>query len=276
MTVRKLNAHALAADISGGLDEAALMDKYALSASQLKAAVGKLLQTHLITESTVSRFNGCGNVTVEESHHLPSGVPRVAGEAHIEESGKKCPHCGMSRMKSETECSHCGIVFSKLEQPGSTMHPTHIAPGQIDPALQTGTYHDLVASTFYADVSEVQEQKRKKRLWIIWTAAVLAFIPFPLALFGYGKHITLIYTLGSLIFVFFYYLVVVYYAWQQSHGWGLLCFWFSPAAIAFVILNWNGIFSEKFLPKLWLAIMGPLTVVIFLEKYCHLNLFPQG
>jgi hypothetical protein len=275
MSTRKLNAHALAADVSAGLDEAALMAKYSLSGSQLKTVIERLLQAQLITESSLYRLSKSAKVHSEESSDS-SAISSVHGESEPEEFAEECPHCGEQRKKTETECHHCGIVFSKAEQLDSVMSPSQIAPGQIDPYLQTGTYHELVASTFYEDASESQERKRRNRLWILWTAVALAIIPFPLALFGYGRQVALFYTLAALLFVFLYYLVVVYYAWQQSHGWGLLCFWFSPAAIIFVILNWNGVFSEKFLPKLWLAIMGPLTVVIFLEKYCHLSLFPRG
>jgi hypothetical protein len=275
MVVRKLNAKALATDVRAGLDETTLMSKYGLSAPQLHVAIKKLLQARLVSESDMPLPWVRKNIETATADALPA-VPLLNDKDHAEQLALKCPNCGTIRARNEIECSHCGIVFSKIEQPSPPAHPTHIAPGQLDPELQTGTYHDLIASTFYADVSEIQEKKRKKRLRIIWVATALAIIPFPFALLGYGKQITLIYTLGALVFVFFYYLVVIYYAWQQSRLWGLLCFWFSPVAILFVILNWNGVFSDKLLPRLWLALMGPLTVVIFLEKYCHLDLFPHG
>ena len=275
MTVRKLNAKTLAADIRAGLDDTALMDKYGLSASQLQIAVGKLLQAHLITESNLSGKLNYGTIATERPHPVPA-VPQVHDKADAKEFAGKCPHCGMPRTGSETECSHCGIIFSKVEQIHPSMEPNRVAPGSIDPEMQTGTYHDLIAGIFYEEAAEVQEKKRKKKLWAIRAAVALCLIPIPFALLGYGRQIVLVYTLGCALFVLLYYVVVVYYASQQSRLYGLLCIGFSPVAILFVILNWNTLFAGKLLPKLWLALMIPLTVILYLAKYGHLRIFPCG
>jgi len=275
VTIRKLNAHSLAIDIRSGLDDTTLMDKYGLSASQLEIAVGKLVHANLIAESDVSHRGQHRPVETKGSSPVPAN-PQVHNRNYTEELSAKCPHCGMARSKGETECSHCGIVFSKVEHSGNVTHLTHIAPGQLDPDLQTGTYHNLIAEAFYEEAAEAHEKKRKKKLRILWTAVTIGVMPIPFALLGLGREIMLTYTLAAALFVFLYYIVVVYYAAQQSRLFGLLCIAFSPVAILFVIINWNGIFSGKFLPKLWLALMIPLTVAVYLAKYGHYKIFPCG
>jgi hypothetical protein len=275
MTIRKLNAKTLATDIRGGLDFAALMDKYGLSASQLQSVVGKLLQAHLITESNLSGDLNHRTLAMESPHPMPS-VPQAYDKADAKEFAGKCPHCGMARTRSETECSHCGIIFSKVEQIGPSMEPNRIAPSSLDPDMQTGTYHNLIAEVFCEEAAEAHEKKRKKKLWAIRAAVALGLIPIPFVLLGYSRQIMLVYTLGCALFVFLYYLVVVYYASQQSRLYGLLCIGFSPVAILFVILNWNTLFTGKLLPKLWLAFIIPLTIIVYLAKYGHLGIFPCG
>ncbi len=268
MTARKISANRLAADIRAGVDENALIARYQLSASQLQVAVRKLVQANLISESDLSPTLNNEISRAQGARPLPA-VPRLNGETDSQKSGARCPHCGMSRDGSEIECGHCGIVFSKLEQISAEKAPTHVALGQLDPELQTGTYHNLIASSFYEDDAELQEKKRKKKLWIIYTAVALGFLPIPFALLGYSRQIVLAYTLGCALFIFLYYLVVVYYAARESRLWGLLCFFLSPVAILFVILNWNTVFAGKLLPRLWLAFMVPLTVASLLIKYGH-------
>jgi hypothetical protein len=275
MTIRRLNANTLAADIRGGLDDTALMDKYGLSAAQLQIAVEKLLQAHLIAQSNLSGNLNHRTISTESPHPLPA-VPQVHDKADPKEYTGKCPHCGMPRTGSETECGHCGIIFSKVEQIHPSMEPNRIAPGSLDPEMQTGTYHDLIAGIFYEEAAEVQAKKRKKQMWAIRSAVALALIPIPFVLLGYSRQIVLVYTLGCALFIFLYYLVVVYYASQQSRLYGLLCIVFSPVAILFVILNWNSLFARKLLPKLWLALMIPLTIILYLAKYGHLRIFPCG
>ena len=201
MTIRKLNAKTLAADIRGGLDDTALMDKYGLSASQLQIAVGKLLRAHLITESNLSGNLNHRTIATERPQPIPA-VPQVHDKSDAKEFAGKCPHCGMARTGSETECSHCGIIFSKVEPTCPSAEPNRIAAGSIDPAMQTGTYHDLIAGIFYEEAAELQEKKRKKNLWAIRTAVALGLIPIPFALLGYGRQIMLVYTLGCALFVF--------------------------------------------------------------------------
>jgi len=275
MTIRKLNAKMLATDIRGGLDDAALMDKYGLSPSQLQIAVGKLLQAHLITESNVSGSLNQGTIATENPHPIPA-VPQVHDKADAKEFAGKCPHCGMARTRDETECSHCGIIFSKVEQIRPSMEPNRIAPGSLDPEMQTGTYHNLIAEIFCEEAAEVHEKKRKKKLWAIRTAVASCLIPIPFVLLGYSRQIMAVYAVGCALFIFLYYLVVVYYAAQQSRLYGFLCIGFSPVAILFIILNWNTLFAGKILPKLWLALIIPLTVIVYLAKYGHLRIFPCG
>ena len=275
MTVRKVKANSLAADIRAGVDGNALARKYELSASQLQVAVRKLLQAGLISEADLPRVATNETSQAKKGPPFPE-VPGPNDELNAQDFVAKCPHCGMSRKSSESECSHCGIVFSKLDQPGADKEPTRMAPGHLDPEVQTSTYHDLIASSFYEESAEAQEEKRKKKQRIIWTAVVLGFLPIPSALLGYGRQIALAYTLGCALFIFLYYLVVVYYAARESTLWGLLCFFLSPAAILFVILNWNTVFAGKLLPRLWLAFMGPLTLVTLLARYGHLKMLPGG
>ena len=78
------------------------------------------------------------------------------------------------------------------------------------------------------------------------------------------------------IFMFIYYLVVIYYAFQYSQLWGIVCFFFSPAAILFVILNWNNVFEGKLLPRLWLAVMGPFTTACLLAKFGYIHFSGGG
>ena len=275
MTLRKLNAKTLATDIRGGLDDSALMDKYGLSASHLQIAVGKLLQAHLITESNLSGNLNHGTIATQR-HLSVTAVPQGYENTDTREFAGKCPHCGMARTRGETECSHCGIIFSKVEQIGPSMGPNRIAPGSLDPEMQTGTYHDLIAEIFYEEAAEAHEKKRKKKLWAIRAAVALGLMTILFVLLGYSRQIMLVYTIGCALFVFLYYLVVVYYASQQSRLYGLLCIGFSPVAILFVILNWNTLFTGKLLPKLWLAFIIPLTVIVYLAKYGHLRIFPCG
>ena len=275
MTVRKLNANALASDIRGGLDDNAVMVKYELSTSQLQNAVGQLLQARLIAESDLSCNLNHKHIVIERHQPLPV-VAQVRDKSDAQESAGKCPHCGMARTRGDVECSHCGIIFSKAEQICHSLEPTRIAPGHLDPELQTGTYHDLIAGSFYEEIAEAHEKKRRKRVWIVCSAVALGLIPIPFALLGYSRQIMLTYTVGCALFVFLYYLVVVYYAAQQSRLWGLLCFGCSPVAILFVILNWNTVFAGKLLPRLWLALMVPLTAISLLAKFGHLRIFPCG
>jgi len=275
MTVRKLNANALASDIRGGLDDNAVMEKYELSTSQLQNAVGQLLQARLIAESDLSCNLNHKHIVIERHQPLPV-VAQVRDKSDAQESAGKCPHCGMARTRGDVECSHCGIIFSKAEQICHSLEPTRIAPGHLDPELQTGTYHDLIAGSFYEEIAEAHEKKRRKRVWIVCSAVALGLIPIPFALLGYSRQIMLTYTVGCALFVFLYYLVVVYYAAQQSRLWGLLCFGCSPVAILFVILNWNTVFAGKLLPRLWLALMVPLTAISLLAKFGHLRIFPCG
>jgi hypothetical protein len=275
MTGRKLNANALASDIRGGLDDNAVMEKYDLSTSQLQNAVGQLLQARLITESHLSS-NLNHKLSEAERHHPLPIVAQVRDKSDAQGSAGKCPHCGTARTRGDVECSHCGIFFSKAEQICHSPEPTSIAPGHLDPELQTGTYHDLILGSFYEEIAEAHEKKRKKRLWIVCSAVALGLIPIPFALLGYSRQIMLTYTVGCALFVFLYYLVVVYYAAQQSRFLGLLCIGFSPVAILFVILNWNTVFAGKLLPRLWLALMVPLTAISLLAKFGHLRIFPCG
>ena len=164
MTIRKLNANTLAADIRGGLDDTALMDKYGLSASQLQIAVGKLLQAHLIAESNLSGNLNHRTIATESPHPIPA-VPQAHDNSQNSQANVHIAGC--ARTGSETECSHCGIIFSKVEQIRPSMEPNRIAPGSLDPEMQTGTYHDLIAGIFYEEAAEVQEKKRKKKLWAI-------------------------------------------------------------------------------------------------------------
>jgi hypothetical protein len=54
---------------------------------------------------------------------------------------------------------------------------------------------------------------------------------------------------------------------STERGGGIFSLCFSPAAILFVILNWNTVFEGKLLPKLWLALMVPLTIMSIAAKY---------
>ncbi len=86
---------------------------------------------------------------------------------------------------------------------------------------------------------------------------------------GYSKQVVVAYTLAVALFIFFYYLVVLYYAFKQSTLWGIFALCFSPASILFVILHWNTIFEGKILPRIWLALFVPLTILSFTAKYAY-------
>jgi hypothetical protein len=270
-----LDAKLFAGDIRAGLDDNALMNKYELSPSQLRSSVEKLLNKGYITESDLS--GNCGLKIIDSNKpETKSSVPLTQNGSNAGTWSGKCPHCGMSRATDDGECRHCGLVFSKAEKGHAVGTPTFASSGQLDPEMQTGTYFNLIAGCFYAEASEVAQKKERYKRWTIYTAAALGLIPFPFVLSGYGRHVVQAYTIGVALFVFLYYLVVVYRASQQSRFLGLLCIGFSPMAILFVILNWDSLFADKLLPKLWLALMIPLTVIVYLTKYGHLRIFPCG
>jgi hypothetical protein len=168
-----------------------------------------------------------------------------------------------------TESDVAGRSGQRISSPVSSDQLTKFTTTMPDPETQPGTFQQKVAGYFYAEAAEVEQKKRNKKQLIIYTAIGLAVIPFLFAAIGYGKQIMLIYTVGTALFIFFYYLVVVYHCFQQSTVWGILSLCFSPAAILFVILNWNTVFEGKFLPRLWLALMVPLTLLSFATKYAH-------
>jgi hypothetical protein len=175
--------------------------------------------------------------------------------------GVKCPSCGAKRKGDEAECGQCGAVFAKFH--------SESLPSSTQSARDSGLSTDKIAGYFYAEDAERKEAARKKRLWIIYTAVATVALSFFFVLIGYGKQVVVAHTLAVALFMFFYYLVVLYYAFKRSTLWGIFALCFSPAAILFVILHWNTIFEGKILPRIWLALFVPLTILSFMAKYAY-------
>ncbi len=265
MTKKRLNARAIAEAVRNGLHDNEIMRTHELSPTQLGKVFEKLLAANLIDES---HLEGRPHWRKNESagdlpQPTPGDLPASDGQSI---APVKCPRCGTPYVGRESDCPNCGVVFTRLgdqheDRTESTRQPRAYS------RQDGGLSNETLGGYFYAEAEEVQKAKQRKRLWIVSTAIVLAVLPFVCALFGYGKQIFLVYTLGLALFIFIYYMVVVYYAFQQGLAWGLLCLCFSPAAIAFVLLNWQSMFREKILARVWLALFIPLTIMSILAKY---------
>jgi hypothetical protein len=249
MDSRKISGKQVAKDVQEGMHDNALMEKYELSPSQLRGLMKKLLDAGLIREEHLAGRTCRPELPKKE---VPSGAPFQGGE---------CPNCGTPRKGDEPECGQCGAVFAKFQ--------AESPPSRVQSARDSGLSTDQIAGYFYAEDAERKEAARKKRLWIIYTAVGTAALSFFFVLIGYGKQVVVAYTLAVALFIFFYYLVVLYYAFKQSALWGIFALCFSPAAILFVILHWNTIFEGKILPRVWLALFVPLTILSFMAKYAY-------
>ncbi len=255
---RKINARQLAEDARRGLHDNELMAKYELTPSQLRGAFNKMLDAGLVTGEDLH-----GRATWGETADRP-GAKQPLPEKDPIGPGRgtdvpQCPQCGRTLEPSLQECPHCGIVLSKVlqETPGQTSNAG---------APQPGSQQDKIAGYFYAEASEALESARQKRLWIIRTTVGVLVLSILFALVGYGRQVVLLHTLAVGGFIFVYYFVVLHQCFKQSTMWGILALCFSPAAILFVIIHWSTIYQGKILPKLWLALFVPLTLLSLFMK----------
>ncbi len=250
MAPKKINAKEFAKDVGDGMHDHSLMVKYELSLSQLGSILKKLSEAGLIHEKSLAARAGG-----------PDGSKK-----NEEDLTKTCPNCGSPTKADRDECDRCGVVFSKIERDeafSAQQSPSH-AHRLSDEIAQSQT--DKIAGYFYAEDGERKEVVRKKRLWTICTVLAVVVVSFLFALFGYSHQVVVSYTVGMALFIFLYYIVVLYYAFKQSILWGIFSLCFSPAAVLFVILNWNTIFAGKVLPRVWLALFVPLTILSFMAK----------
>jgi hypothetical protein len=265
VTKRSLNARVIAEEVRKGLHDNEIMRNHELSPAQLGKVYEKLLAANLIDESHLDGRPFWRTAQSSTDPPRPTeGHPPVSGVQSI--APGTCPRCGTPYMRRVDECPHCRVVFSRLEDQHEGSEGSGPQPRAYS-RQDGGLSNETLAGYFYAEAEEVQEAKQKERRWIISAAIALAVLPFVFALFGYGKQIVLVYSLGLALFVFLYYMVVVYYAFRQGLAWGLLCLCFSPGAIVFVFLHWQTIFREKMLARVWLALFLPLTIMTLLAKY---------
>ncbi len=251
MAPKKINANEFAKDVRDGVHDYALMAKYEISPSQFGSILKKLSDAGLIHEKSLAGRVGGQDVfkTKEEKAFT-----------------KTCPNCGSPIRADEAECDQCGAVFSKMLRGESFSAQQLPSPANrlSDQAAQS--HADRIAGYFYAEDGERKEVVRKKRLWTICTVLAVVVVSFLFALFGYSHQVVVLYTVGMALFIFLYYIVVLYYAFKQSILWGIFSLCFSPAAILFVIVHWNTIFEGKVLPRVWLALFVPLTILSLMAK----------
>lgn len=97
---RKISAAALVADIRAGMDDAALMRKYAVSEPKLKSFFSLFIEKDFLTKE---ELDGRGTVTEIKAAWT-------------------CPSCGKPQFNKHDECPECGILTSKLNR--KTQDPT--------------------------------------------------------------------------------------------------------------------------------------------------------
>jgi hypothetical protein len=250
---RKINARQLAEDVRQGLHDNELMAKYELTSSQLRGAFKKILDAELVTredlQERATRVEGSDRAGAKQP--VPEKDPVGSGR---DTDGLQCPQCGRTLEPSQQECPRCGILLAKIRP----VTPEGVSDTEKLPPV---TQQDKLVGYFYAEASEALESARKRRLWLVGSAVGILALSLLFSLIGYGKQVVLFHTLAVSGFIFVYYFVVLHYCFKESTMWGVLALCFSPAAILFVIIHWNTIFQGKILPKLWLALFVPLTLL---------------
>ncbi len=93
MPKRQLSAKDILTDINAGMDDAALMEKYGLSAQGLQSAFAKLVAAGVLKQT-----------------ELDERSPSPESTADL---GWKCPACGKRQPKEFEECPLCGVIVRK-------------------------------------------------------------------------------------------------------------------------------------------------------------------
>jgi hypothetical protein len=83
-------------DIRGGMDNAALMNKYGVSEAGLRSLMTKLVKAGLLDQSEVDARLAGGKPPLDETW--------------------KCPACGAAQPEKPDVCPQCGVIVSKLEK----------------------------------------------------------------------------------------------------------------------------------------------------------------
>jgi hypothetical protein len=92
----KVSAKEIVKDIRSGMDDAALMKKYQISAQGLRILYKKLLDMGAITEAELSNRTLASDKTMAFAW--------------------KCPACGKPQVAGMPECPDCGIVVAKFRE----------------------------------------------------------------------------------------------------------------------------------------------------------------
>ncbi|HMK35557.1 MAG TPA: zinc ribbon domain-containing protein [Desulfomonilaceae bacterium] len=110
MDKKHISAHQVVQDINSGMDDSALMGKYALSAREVQALMKQLVAAKLISESACSELQ----------------------LLWAQRKGKvwRCPACRMPQSHPYEECPQCGIIVAKfIEKHGGEQQPA-LEPSQ--------------------------------------------------------------------------------------------------------------------------------------------------
>jgi hypothetical protein len=269
MTKRKVNAKALARDVSRGLPEESLMERHGLTAVQLHAAVGKLVEAGMVDQAHVARDTaGSPGDPMRPGSSTFSIMANEAGYAGARTADPGvCPQCGFSRSHAAGECPRCGVVFAKVDSRATADQPVSQTSGSPYHNPEPTRSQERMAEFFRQEAEEVVEARQRKRRFAVFTAIGVAVLSLVMVLLGFGKAVAIAYSLAFALFLFIYYFVVLYHAFQESTVWGLLCFFIAPAALVFVILNLHNQFEGRLLPRIWLAGFGVMVAAQFYHLF---------
>ncbi|MGO9569718.1 MAG: hypothetical protein ACLP5H_19475 [Desulfomonilaceae bacterium] len=114
MSKPRLSAKEILADIRAGMDDAALMGKYDLSAQGLQSALTKLVAAGVMKQAELDDRG----ISQEQTVNLPW----------------KCPACGKPQPKEFEECPQCGVIVRKLNsdtaRPATTRNAEQVTLGR--------------------------------------------------------------------------------------------------------------------------------------------------
>jgi hypothetical protein len=99
---KKISPKMILADINAGMDKAALMNKYGLSAGQF--------------DSVMRKLNEAGFLAGRQA-------PKQAAAAFGAQTTARCPACATPVAKGLDECPKCGVIFSKYHTVAEELPP---------------------------------------------------------------------------------------------------------------------------------------------------------